>query len=101
MNWFNREPSIPTLTREAINLSDNLLALDEIGQLRSADTIAAIMHGIQTLGTMPAPTIEILWKMLVTVATKAVTGQDPDVMMREIQAGLAPKVKTMLGMQQS
>ena len=96
MSLFTRKPSVPSLTRDAQKLSELLLALDDVGRARSGETIAAIVHGIRSLGTMPEPVVDVLWSVLCTVARKAVMGGDADKMMNELQAGLAPEIHAMI-----
>lgn len=87
---------VPPLTREAAKLSKELLALDEVGRLRCADTIRDIISGIRNLGAMPDEVVSILWGLLVTIARKAVMGADPDVLMKEVEAGLDPTIREMI-----
>lgn len=93
MNIFGKSES--GLTRDARRLSDLLLALDEIGRLRCSTTIAHIMRGIQSLGTMPPDVVDVLWSMLCTIARRAIMGGDADVLMKEIRAGLAPEIQEL------
>lgn len=93
MSLFSKEPA---LTRDARKLSDLLLALDDVGRARSGDTIAAIVHGIRSLGSMPPDVVDVLWSILCTVARKAIMGTDPDRLMSELQAGLAPEIHALI-----
>jgi hypothetical protein len=93
--WGNKE-KVPVLTRDAAKLSDALLALDEIGRQRAANTIAAIITGMTNLGAMPSDVVDHLWSIVITVARKALMHADPDKLMTEIKAGLDPDVQSLI-----
>ena len=94
---YKRNPNrVPKLTRETQELSDMLLALDELGQQRAARTIRSIVYGIRNLGALPEEVVDSLWGVLCTVARKAIMKEDPDKLMNQLEDGLDPSIRDLI-----
>jgi len=75
----------PKLTQLARKISAGVA--DSNHRDRSAQTVAALVHGIRHMSALPPEVTEGLWSLLLTVGRKALTGTDPETMFSEIKAG--------------